>query len=290
MITRSYRFAGIDIAVSMPEELFYENEDSLSVFRVESESPDWTFVFERVAELSAPEGRLVSGTGNLWYSAADDRKICYLDAYQENWENASVRIEYRGNTGYVQLREAKFPSKVPIRYVLKSLAVEHLTAKNNGFILHCSYIDHNGKAILFTAPSGTGKSTQADLWQRYRNAEIINGDRAVVRIADGVLMACGLPFSGTSEYCKNKTLPIEAIIYLGQAPAISIRKLRGYEAFSKIWEGVSFNTWNKTDVEQISAAVQKAAGEIPVLHMLCTPDEAAVTALEKELRKLVEYA
>ncbi|WP_370839368.1 hypothetical protein [Intestinibacter bartlettii] len=33
------------------------------------------------------------------------------------------------------------------------------------------------KGILFSAPSGTGKSTQADLWEKYENAEIINGDR-----------------------------------------------------------------------------------------------------------------
>ncbi len=45
---------------------------------------------------------------------------------------------------------------------------------------HCSYILHQNRAILFAAPSGTGKSTQAALWEKYRGAEIIIGDRGLL--------------------------------------------------------------------------------------------------------------
>jgi hypothetical protein len=163
----------------------------------------------------------------------------------------------------------------------------HGFARNHGFIFHCSCIDRGGEAILFTAPSGTGKSTQADLWHQHRGTEIINGDRAAIRLAEGKLLAEGIPFAGSSQYCKNRSLPLRAIVYLGQAPRTTIRKLRGYEAFSKIWEGVSVNTWDREDLERVSAVVQKVASEIPVYHMPCTPDESAVIALEEALRKQV---
>ena len=56
-------------------------------------------------------------------------------------------------------------------------------------------IAFQNKAILFSAPSGTGKSTQADLWQKYvRGVEIINGDRAIIGIEDNGVKAYGLPF------------------------------------------------------------------------------------------------
>jgi len=57
------------------------------------------------------------------------------------------------------------------------------------------------------------------------------------------------------------------------------------EAFSKIWEGVSVNTWITEDVEAVSNAVLHAATAIPVYHLACTPDESAVTVLEEALRK-----
>ena len=80
-------------------------------------------------------------------------------------------------------------------------------------------------------------------------------------------------------------LPLEAIVYLGQAPVTTIRRMRGYEAFSRIWEGVSVNTWDKTDMELVSHVVQRIAQQVPVFHMPCTPDESAVDVLEQELKK-----
>lgn len=140
-------------------------------------------------------------------------------------------------------------------------------------------------AILFTAPSGTGKSTQAELWKKYRNAEIINGDRAAVCVKEGKLTAEGIPFSGSSSYCSNRSVPLSAIVYLSQASETTIQILRGAEAFFKLWEGISVNSWVKEDVEHVSNVVQKVAEEIPVYHLSCTPDETAVTVLEEEFRK-----
>ena len=51
--------------------------------------------------------------------------------------------------------------------------------------LHSSYIIYHDKAILFTGPSGIGKTTQAELWRDYQGAEIINGDVTLIRKWDG---------------------------------------------------------------------------------------------------------
>lgn len=285
MRTRYYRFAGISLAISMPQELFYKNEQRLEPFRIDPEEPDWVFTFEKKDQLSKPEGLLVSTQSGLWYYTDDGYSIRYLGTYSENWLNAGIRMEYRGNTVRAEVKTKQFTGQIPVKFILESLAAEHMIARNRGFVLHCSYIEREGKAILFTAPSETGKSTQAELWNKYRGAEIINGDRASVRLENGILWADGIPFSGSSKYCQNRSLPIEAIVYLGQAPHTTIRKLQGYEAFSKIWEGVSLNIWDKTDMEFVSAVVQKAAAELPIFYLSCTPDESAVFALEEAIRK-----
>lgn len=68
---------------------------------------------------------------------------------------------------------------------------------HESLILHCAYIKHEGKAILFSAPSGTGKSTKADLWEKYRGSRTVNGDRALLRKKNGIWHACGWPVCGS---------------------------------------------------------------------------------------------
>lgn len=262
-------------------------ERSLAPFRVECAEDPHRFDVKIVDELSAPEGKLVIKNPSFCIYENGNQQIRYLATYEERWEAAHGRASHCGKLHEVQLKRSNYPNRVGVKSVLEAMAVEHLIARNNGFIFHCSYIDVGGRAILFTAPSETGKSTQAELWAKHRGAEIINGDRAAVRMVNGVLMAEGIPFAGSSTYCKNRSLPILAIVYLGQAPVTTIRKMRGYEAFSRIWEGVSVNTWDRTDMELVSGVVKQVAESVPVFHMPCTPDESAVIALENALGKLV---
>ncbi len=278
---RYYRFAGLEFLVEIPEKRMYHAEHRLTDFTVDAVSNPHRMIFEMVEQLP-PEGALIVKQPAFSVHKIQGGHARYLGAGKPY-----ICAEHRGKEHRILLCRSKYTETVGTKTVLECMEAEHLIARNDGFVFHCSYIDHGGKAILFTAPSGTGKSTQAELWNRYRGAEIINGDRAAVRLVDGKLIAEGIPFAGSSEYCKNRSLPIAAIVYLGQAPTTTIRKMRGYEAFSKIWEGVSVNTWDKEDVERVSKVVQCAAAELPVFHMPCTPDESAVMVLEEALRKQV---
>ena len=100
--------------------------------------------------------------------------------------------------------------------IMELIGIEHTLCKHKTFMLHSSYINYNGDAILFSGPSGIGKSTQADLWQDFESAEIINGDRTAISKNLGSWHAYGLPFAGSSKIYKNKTLPIKAVVILKQ--------------------------------------------------------------------------
>ena len=274
--------AGVEITVYVSDDDGYNDGKILSAFRIEQTTAvPHRFEFELVDELSPPQGTAVTTQSGYTVFADGSKQFRYFGMQT----GPNVRAVYDGKKHQIQVKKSQYIQTVSARTVINAIALEHLVAQNNGFLFHCAYINNGGKAILFTAPSGTGKSTQAALWAEHRGAEIVNGDRAAVRLADGVLLAEGIPFAGSSTYCHNKSLPIQAIVYLGQAPKTTIRKLRGYEAFSKIWEGVSVDTWDKTDMDAVSAVVQRAAATLPVYHLACTPDESAVSALEEALRK-----
>lgn len=287
MMERYYSFAGLEIAVSMPEDLMYENDYRLEPFRVEAVERPHVFRFRKVDALTPPEGACLRVQPDFRVYRQGAETVRYIGAVSQAWEPAYIRAAHRGREHEVQLRADIYPGRASCKTVLEVLAAEHLTVQNGGVIFHCSFIDRKGKAVLFTAPSQTGKSTQADLWHQYRAADIINGDRAAIRVEADRILAEGIPFSGSSIHCKNRSLPIEAIVYLAQAPQTTIRKMRGYEAFARLWEGVSVNTWDRQDLELASGTVQRIAETVPVFYMLCTPDEAAVAALEQVLNKQV---
>lgn len=271
------------MTVRIPEEWMYQEDRQLAPFRVERVDHPHVFTFEKRDVLSEPpEGYPVTIPGMLIYRG-EDLTVRYVGAVNSGWENAYLRAEHRGRQHQVQLLSSSFPGTIGIKPVLNALEAEHLVTEQNGCIFHCSFIRWNGKAVLFTAPSQTGKSTQAELWHLHRDARIINGDRAVLRLVDGMPRAEGIPFSGSSRYCENASLPIAAIVYLKQAPVTTIRRMRGIEAFSRIWEGVSVNTWEKQDLNRVSDTVGQIVSRVPVFEMPCTPDEQSVRVLEAAL-------
>lgn len=278
-----YEIAGFKFNVKADKNIMYEKAGCLKTFATKKEKVNHEFQIEIVDTVSQPEGECSYSSTNQRVYKKENKIIRYFGSVESDLENAYLRIERCENKSNIQVRRADTVGRITAKTILDAAEIEHFSIQNKGFILHSSYIIHNGKAILFTAPSGTGKSTQADLWEKYRGAEIINGDRSIVRCLEEGIFACGLPFSGSSQICKNVTVPLGAIVYLGQAPQNELERLSGSKAFRTIWEGVSVNTWDAEDVATCMDLVKKVVEEIPIYRFDCLPDESAVKFLEQTL-------
>ena len=278
---KCYSLAGMGLELHIPDPWAYRDEGILAPFAVDSVAEPFVFRFEKAPQLPPPEGDCLVCIDSLRVYENGSR---YFGTVTSAWENAYAMCIPDGREHRVLLREDRSPECLGAESVLNMVSAEHLAARSGGFLFHSSYIGVDGKAILFTAPSGTGKSTQAELWRRLRGAEILNGDRSGVCLRDGQAIACGVPFAGSSEICKNVTLPLAAVVYLRQAPQTTIRPLRGAEAFHRVWEGCSINTWDRTDVENVTDTVTRVLSAVPVFELACTPDESAVAALEGVLK------
>lgn len=169
--------------------------------------------------------------------------------------------------------------------VMQAINIEQLLNKKNAFILHSSFIKWNNKGILFSAPSGTGKSTQADLWEKYEDAEIINGDKAGVRKIDDKWMAYWLPFAGSSAIFKNKKAEIDCIIVLKQGKENKLTKLSPREAFIKIYKETTLHLWDEDFQNNIINMISDLVQNIPVYQYECLPDKSAVDFLKQQIMK-----
>lgn len=167
--------------------------------------------------------------------------------------------------------------------LLDAANLEHMLTALGAVSLHSSFITHNGQAILFSAPSGTGKSTQAALWEQYAHAEQINGDRSVIRCVDGVWTAFGFPFAGSSGIYKNKSAPIRAIVVLRQTPENTIERLAAPEAFRLLYSETAIQRWNTQGHAAAVDLLIRLSAAVPVYRLCCTPDARAVDLLQTTL-------
>ena len=109
----------------------------------------------------------------------------------------------------------EFVHMINVDTVFVSLfAMEKRMLAKDAMVLHCSVLKVKSGVILFSGPSGIGKSTQAGLWTKYRKARVINGDRTLLKKENGRWMSLGWPICGSSEICYNEAYPVKAVIFL----------------------------------------------------------------------------
>ena len=111
---------------------------------------------------------------------------------------------------------------------------------------------------------------------------ILNGDRCAVGFVDGEANAFGLPFCGTSGICLNFSLPIAAIISLGQAPKNRITRLSGVRALRAIMSNI-VGLYGGAMRESHAELFFRAAECIPIFELHCTADFRAVRLLKETL-------
>ncbi len=188
-----------------------------------------------------------------------------------------------GSECQVYFTDKSFSVMTDERYFWSSVPLAQLLLPKKVVLMHASFIDIGGSAVLFSAPCGTGKSTQAELWRVHRNAEVINGDKAGVYLKDGKAFAGGVPFCGTSKICHNKNLPLKAIVLLSQGKENLVRELTGFEALQAVINNIYLDLLAPSEKQMCIDFVIELLKKVKVFSLECTPDERAVEALEKVL-------
>lgn len=193
-----------------------------------------------------------------------------------------ISIEEEGKTR-VWVEQMTMPLLQYDTIFVSLLALEKLMLEKDCLILHSAYMCRKGKAVLFSAPSETGKSTQANLWKKYRGTRTINGDRSLlIREADG-WYAYGWPVCGSSEICCNETYQIQAIVMLHQDKINSVEKLNGFPAVQRLMPEITINMWNVEFQMKALDLIEKIVSEVPIYELGCDISEEAVKCLESVL-------
>lgn len=272
---------GFDISYNEPWEIplnhskFIENNNDTQLY----------YNIEFVEKIEDKKEEIISRRNDIIVSKTDKnlesryliiRGDCRPYAYYKEEDSKNITISV--------LRERKDIFTLDTMF-WSLFALEKHLIKKESVILHCCYLNYKNHGILFSGPSGIGKSTQARLWEKYRDAKIINGDRSLLTKEENDWYANGWPVCGSSEICINEKNKIGSIVFLNQGKENEVVKLSKIKAIKKIISELTINYWNKEFVDKAISIAEDIVNNVNVYELTCRIDEDAVDTLERILKE-----
>lgn len=169
---------------------------------------------------------------------------------------------------------------------LEELAVyrqiaEHMPAFDT-FLCHGSAVAADGRAYLFTAKSGIGKSTHARLWQDLLGDRFtyVNDDKPLIRIAPEAALVYGTPYDGKHHRSKNIAAPLEAVCFLTRGRENAIHRIDARDAFPRLMQQV-YCPQDRQALQRTIALLQGLTERVRFYELACNMEpEAARVSFE----------
>lgn len=273
------KYVFCDCAIEIKHNNPISQKNNYNLFLEEFEKPDFSVEVIETENLPEKTGKcLFKGELNEVYSDGETKKT--YSAFPTGKEQIAVDFACRVNNERLYVSFYKETNEF---LVFEGLRLPELLLSNGVGILHCSFIEVDGQAILFAGDKQVGKSTQASLWEKYGGATVINGDRAGLFIKNGTITAGGVPYCGTSGICKNKYLPLKAIVCLSKGIENKLEKISPMEGFMFLLGKFAYNTWDLADVNIITELLTSIVENVPVYSYSCLKDESAVKYLSERI-------
>ena len=149
--------------------------------------------------------------------------------------------------------------------------------KYNAFLFHSAAIEYKGRAYLFSAPSGTGKTTHIRLWRKNfgKAIDIINGDKPILRRDEnGVFYACGTPWCGKERWQENRTAPVAAVCFLARGEKNTAEEMPKSDAASALFGLVVYPT-DPADAMRLLSLADDFLMKTPVYRLYCNMENEA---------------
>ena len=279
------RIAGISLSLTAFRP--WKLEEAFLPFVAEVADPDYQAEFYLTETLPEISPEVLHQ--DYYYRVHPDGRGGYLRSFFEppRDDTTYAVAEYHPDRGKIRIGclEKGLGRVSDIRNGFSHIDFEYILIRMKRLCLHAACVDTPLGGILFSGPSGIGKSTQAELWCAHRGARQINGDRPILsRDAHGWL-AWGSPFAGSSRCHVNENCRVRAIIMLEQSKSCDLRRLNPAEAFRAVWSGLTVHSWDREFMEQAADLTMELIEQVPVYRFACTPEKNAVQYLEEKLGK-----
>lgn len=152
-------------------------------------------------------------------------------------------------------------------------------------LMHGSVVAVGDNAVMFTAPSGTGKTTHTRLWlDHIPGAYVVNGDKPLLNVGENIT-AFGTPWSGKENMNRNCCATLKAICLLERSESNSIEAVR----FMQVWQQLMKQFYLPQDpvlMEKTMRLIDSICKQVPIYRLRCNMEPEAAAVAWNELQHL----
>ena len=290
-----YQFGNVTLVIDAP--ITFERWDRMELFRTMQCNTEQRIVLNcRMEEYEVPSDAvyLRNEVYSDFYQTKED-EICMYAPYINHEKKSLMWLVVPSGEDFYQPKQGTeiylnfyIHPEIPKEYLhmhelIKHIHLVHALQKFDVWILHSCYVSTLAGGILFTGNSGVGKSTQGDLWMRYADATIVNGDRSLIYEGEDGFYANGFIYSGSSPFCLNESSKIRAIVFLKQGAENRIISMRAGLAIRNLYMQLVSSPHRHAEKDKRLNFAEKLYQGTEVLMLECRPDEEAVRVLQEYL-------
>ena len=149
----------------------------------------------------------------------------------------------------------------------------------DALVFHGSAVAVGEKAYLFTARSGTGKTTHTNLWlKNILGSYVVNGDKPILRIMDGKVFVCGTPWMGKEAMGCSNNVPLEGLCILHRGAENRIIPV-DFPKVMPILYGQTYRPPDRIALVKTMKLIERLAEKVSLYELSCNmEDEAAIVS------------
>ena len=176
------------------------------------------------------------------------------------------------------LKDSSFTPQAIESALILSKICNIVLEKYNGFFFHSSSLELDGEAYVFSAPSGTGKSTHTALWREHFGSRVtmINDDKPIIRKTDEGFFIYGTPWMGKSGIGNNIKVPVKAVFILQRGKENSAMRVKTGDVFKQIFSATVI-PHDRTKMSALLTLLDEFFMAVPIYLLSCNISDDAVT-------------
>lgn len=187
--------------------------------------------------------------------------------------------------------EHKDENEYPLAYI-ETLVIHSkiadILADESSFIFHgsCIYVDDLDNAYIFTAPSGTGKSTHTELLRKYYPNKInyVNGDKPFIRYINNEYIVYGSPWDGKERNSNNVKAKLKGIFIVNRSKENKVNKLEAKQAINHLIKQIHIPSKEDAVIKGIDF-ITKLCKDLPIYLLDCDISKTAASTSYEIMNK-----
>lgn len=279
-LLRGFEVAGLRVAIEAPPTLPWRwPRGPLERFATSGSDADMVVGIRVAAPDPPPRDALrydssggifdVARDGSDWVIALRIRgELQRLARFDADFRSGEVTV----HPGSFYAREAHYPLAYPLDEVL----FLHRLAREGGLLVHACGVQRGRRALLFSGPSGAGKTTIARWMLAEPGNVVLSDDRIVIREASEGFRVFGTPWHGDAPLSSALSAPLAGIHLIHQAQRFSTQPLAGAGAAAALLGNAFLPAHDAEGAARVLGLAERIVAEVPVVRLGCRNERGIV--------------